>query len=132
MLGYVTVGVSNVEKSKKFWVDLLKPLGAEILMDLGRIVYIGPGPGQPMFGICEPYDGGKPTSGNGVMLGFNAGSREAVDELYAKALTLGASDEGAPGPRFPEVDGKVIEGIDFYGAYIRDLDGNKVVFYELA
>ena len=132
MLGYVTVGVSDIKKARTFWVGVLESLSAEVLMDLGRIVYIGPGPGQPMFGICEPYDGGAPTPGNGVMLGFNAGSRVLVDSLYAKALSLGATDEGPPGPRFPEIDGKVVEGIDFYGGYIRDLDGNKAVFYELA
>lgn len=53
------------------------------------------------------------------MIAISAGTKEAVDALYAKALTMGATDEGAPGQRLPT----------FYGAYIRDLDGNKVCFY---
>ena len=131
MLGYVTVGTRDMKKAMAFWTELLEPLGGRVLMDLGRIAYIGPGPGQPMFGLCEPYDGGEPHPGNGVMLGFDAGDRNKVDRLHARALELGASDEGAPGQRFPETDGKVYEDIIFYGAYIRDPDGNKAVFYKL-
>jgi predicted lactoylglutathione lyase len=45
-----------------------------------------------------------------------ASSKEQVDAVYAKALELGAKDEGAPGPR----------GDGFYAGYFRDLDGNKL------
>ena len=68
-----------------------------------------------MFAICTPYDKEKATPGNGAMVAFNMESRANVDKLHAKALSLGASDEGAPGERGP----------GFYGAYFRDADGNK-------
>jgi predicted lactoylglutathione lyase len=55
------------------------------------------------------------------MVAIAGGTREGVDKLYAKALSLGASDEGPPGERLPV----------FYGAYVRDLDGNKLCFFEM-
>jgi predicted lactoylglutathione lyase len=55
------------------------------------------------------------------MLAFPADTREDVDKLYASAIALGATDEGAPGERMPT----------FYGGYFRDLDGNKAVFYKM-
>ena len=53
-------------------------------------------------------------------VGIPGGSRDGVDRLYAKAMSLGATDEGAPGERTP----------DFYGAYVRDPDGNKICFFD--
>lgn len=55
------------------------------------------------------------------MIALPGGSRAGVDKLYAKAISLGASDEGAPGERMP----------GFYGAYLRDLDGNKLAFFHM-
>ena len=75
-----------------------------------------------MLAICIPYDEQPQACGNGNMVAIPGGSREKVDALYAKAIELGATDEGAPGERVPGV---------FYGAYVRDLDGNKLCFYEM-
>ena len=58
------------------------------------------------------------------MVAFAAGSRANVDKLHAKALALGGTDEGAPGLRGPEEYG-------FYGAYFRDLDGNKLCAFHV-
>ena len=68
-----------------------------------------------MIAICTPHDGGAQNPGNGNMIAIPGGSREGVDKPYASD-SLGASDEGAPGERMPV----------FYGAYVRDLDGNKL------
>lgn len=121
MIGYTTIGTKDMEKAKAFWSELLEPLGAKVLMDMGRIALLGAAPGQPMLGICVPFDESEPAPGNGNMIAIPAGSREDVDKLYAKAISLGATDEGAPGERMPT----------FYGAYFRDLDGNKVAFYQM-
>jgi predicted lactoylglutathione lyase len=51
--------------------------------------------------------------------------RRQVDTLYAKALALGGTDEGAPGVRGPEGPQA------FYGAYFRDLDGNKLCAFRI-
>jgi predicted lactoylglutathione lyase len=55
------------------------------------------------------------------MVSLAAPSREVVDKVHKKALSLGATDEGAPGLR----------GDTFYGAYFRDLDGNKFCVFKM-
>jgi predicted lactoylglutathione lyase len=120
MIGYVTIGVHDLEKAKAFYIELLADLGAKILIDMDRIAFIGSGMDAPMLGVCIPYDEKDPSPGNGNMIAINAGSKEKVDTLYHKAISLGATCEGEPGQRIPDM---------FYGAYIRDLDGNKVAFY---
>lgn len=120
MIGYVTIGTSDMEKAKAFWGELLESQGASVLVDMGRIALIGKAMDQPMLAVCTPYDEKPAHRGNGNMLAFSLDSRENVDQLYAKALELGGSDEGEPGERGP----------GFYGAYFRDLDGNKAVFFK--
>ena len=74
----------------------------------------------PGLGVMKPYDGQPATRGNGTMVALVVDSPAKVDALYAKALSLGATDEGASGPR----------GIPgFYAGYFRDPDGNKLNFY---
>ena len=73
-----------------------------------------------MVAICLPYDGEPAHQGNGNMLALPV-KRDDIERVYNKALELGATDEGAPGERLPV----------FYGAYVRDPDGNKICFYEM-
>jgi predicted lactoylglutathione lyase len=120
VLGYVTIGVSDMEKGKSFWGALLGEIGAKPIVDMGRMVLYSAGRDQPMLGICTPYDEQSMHPGNGNMLAFSAASREDVDRLYAKAIELGGTDEGEPGERGPT----------FYGGYFRDPDGNKAVFFQ--
>ena len=120
MIGYVTVGVNDMDRAKSFYCDLFADQGAKVVIDAGRIAMIGTGPGQPMVAVCEPYDKNDPAPGNGNMIAFAAESKQAADALYQKAIGLGASDEGEPGQRVPD---------RFYGAYVRDPDGNKLCFY---
>ncbi|MEF8722236.1 MAG: glyoxalase [Candidatus Accumulibacter phosphatis] len=121
MIGYVTIGVRDMDKAKAFYSELLADLGAKVLMDMGRIAFLGSSMDAPMLSICVPYDKNDPSPGNGNMVAINPGSKEKVDELYRKAIALGASSEGEPGQRVPDV---------FYGAYIRDADGNKIAFFQ--
>ena len=120
MLGYVTIGVNDMAKAKTFYTELLSGLGAKLLLDMDRIAFIGKSMKGPMVAICEPFDGEAPSAGNGAMLAFYPGSKEAVDTYYQKAIELGASCDGAPGQRIPD---------QFYGAYVKDADGNKLAFY---
>ena len=120
MIGYCTIGVKDMDKAKAFWGDLLSELGASIQIDVGRLAMFGTGMDQPMLGVCTPYDENAAQPGNGNMVAIPAGSKEAVDQLHAKALELGASNEGDPGQRIPDM---------FYGGYFRDPDGNKAVFF---
>lgn len=120
MIGYVTLGVKDMSRAKTFYGDLLADKGAKIVMDQGRLAFVSAGRGQPMLAICEPYDKNDPAPGNGTMVALTADSKEQVDQLHQKALDLGATCDGPPGQRVPD---------RFYGAYVRDPDGNKLCFF---
>ncbi len=116
MIGYVTLGSNDMQRAAAFYDALLGELGATRMMDTERfIAWSGPA-GMPALSIAVPFDEQPATVGNGVMVALAASSKEQVDALHAKALELGAQDEGAPGPR----------GDGFYAGYFRDLDGNKL------
>ena len=119
MIGYVTIGTNDLARAEKFYEALLAELGAKRVMANDRMRFYGAGRGKPMIAICTPADGKKATVGNGMMVALDAGSQEAVDRIYKKAIELGATDEGPPGQRNPR----------FYGGYFRDPDGNKLVAF---
>ena len=123
MIGYTTIGVSNMDKAKEFYTALLGEMGAKLGMDMGRIAFFSAGRDKPMFAICQPYNEEAPNPGNGNMVAFQCESQEQIKALHAKAIELGASDEGAPGQRIKD---------RFYGAYVRDPDGNKLAFFQFA
>ena len=116
MIVYANVGTNDLEKSKDFYDVVLAPLGAKRLFKTDRSYMYGTGTG-PLLAINTPFDGKPATFGNGAMVALEAPSQEVVREVHAKALELGGQDEGAPGLR----------GDTYYGAYFRDLDGNKFV-----
>lgn len=119
MIGYVTLGTNDLARAAAFYDALLAELGARRVMDLGSfIAWSTAGPDAPVTALCvtKPFDEKAASVGNGVMIALAAGSREKVDALYRKALELGATDEGPPGPR----------GDNFYAGYFRDPDGNKL------
>ena len=122
MIGYVTVGVSDMERAKGFYTQLFADKGAKVLIDAGRIAFIGADPAAPMVAVCTPYDGEACHSGNGGMIAFAADSKDAAKAMYDRAISLGATDEGEPGQRVPD---------RFYGAYVRDPDGKQAVFLRL-
>ena len=119
MIGYTCVGTNQLERAVAFYDDLLGLLGAKPLFKNDRGVGWGVSPDQPMFSVLQPFDGQAATVGNGCMVALAASHPEQVQALHARALALGGSDEGAPGPR----------GAGFYGAYFRDLDGNKLAAF---
>jgi catechol 2,3-dioxygenase-like lactoylglutathione lyase family enzyme len=121
MIGYVTLGTNDLDKARAFYDALFGSFGASRLMEMpsGFTLY-GRGWGQPGVAVTRPYDGQAATVGNGNMVSLVMDARDKVDAVHAKALALGGSDEGAPGLRGEEGDRA------FYGAYFRDLDGNKL------
>ena len=121
MIGYTTLGVKDLAKSEQFYSAVFAELGAKLVMGMDRMKLFGTGPGAPMFGICLPYDGKPASAGNGTMVAIQCDTTAKVDAVYKKARELGASDEGEPGQRGP----------GFYGAYIRDADGNKLCFFKM-
>lgn len=116
MIGYVTCGTSDLPRAAAFFDALLAEIGATRQMEeAGRFIAWGTAPDHPGLGITVPFDDKPATIGNGCMVALVVDSRETVDRVHARALALGASDEGAPGERYP----------GFYAGYFRDLDGNK-------
>ncbi|MEM7404191.1 MAG: VOC family protein [Pseudomonadota bacterium] len=120
MIGYVTLGTNDKARAIAFYDTLLEQLGARRIEPNERIALWSVARDQPMLGVAVPFDGAESNCGNGTMVAVNVGSADAVQRMHAKALELGAADEGAPGPRG---DGP------FYGGYFRDLDGNKLAVF---
>jgi catechol 2,3-dioxygenase-like lactoylglutathione lyase family enzyme len=126
MIGYVTLGSNDLERARAFYAALVAEIGGKevMRMDSGFTMY-GVERGQPTICITKPYNGKAAEPGNGNMVAIVVKERAQVDKLHAKALALGGADEGAPGVR-----GK--EGPQaFYGAYFRDLDGNKLCAFRI-
>ena len=121
MLGYCTIGTSDMDRAVAFYDGLLSEIGAKQLFGMDRIKFYGTAMDQAMLAICIPFDEKAHEVGNGQMAAISGGDRAGVDKLYVKAIELGATDEGPPGERMPV----------FYGAYVRDLDGNKLCFFEM-
>jgi len=117
MIGYVTLGTNDLAKAVAFYDELLAVIGASRFMAAEDVfVAWAVNPDQPGLSVTRPWDGNPATAGNGTMVALAVDSKERVDQVYAKAMELGGSDEGPPGTR--------MEG--FYAAYFRDLDGNKL------
>lgn len=127
MIGYATLGTNDIDRALAFYDALVGSIGGRRLMqmpDARQLTFYGNGAGKPMLAIGKPYDGQPATAGNGTMVSLAADDRAQVDAVYAKAIELGAADEGAPGARGPDQMG-------FYGAYFRDPDGNKFCVYKM-
>ena len=118
MFSHVTVGTKDATRAGAFYDAVLATLGiSEFYRDEAAIGYGAEG--QPGFWVLPPFNGKPMHPGNGTHTAFNASSRAEVDAFYQAALTLGGSGEGAPGlrPQYHE---------HYYGAYVRDPDGNKL------
>jgi catechol 2,3-dioxygenase-like lactoylglutathione lyase family enzyme len=124
MIGYVTIGTNDVPRSTAFFDAALEPLGYARTFEGGG--WAGYGPGGQKEGLeiylATPENGKEACFGNGSMLAFKAASRAAVEAFHTAALSAGGKDEGAPGVR-GESDPP------FYGAYVRDPEGNKFCAY---
>ena len=120
LIGYTTVGTNNLSRSMVFYDELFATIGVERLWAHGNMVAWGTSRIHPAFCIAKPFDEEVATAGNGGMIALRVQDRASVDRLHSCALVLGGKDEGKPGPRGEH---------GFYGAYFRDLDGNKLNAY---
>lgn len=124
MFSHVPVGVSDLPRAARFYDAILEPLGLRqrpVTPDGGpaSLCWIMPGEMLPRFYAYSPFNGQAATAGNGSMVAFLAPTKAAVSAAHAAGLASGGADEGAPGPR-PRY------GAGYFGAYLRDPDGNKV------
>ena len=116
MIGYVTLGTNDLPRAAKFYDALLAEIGGKRFMEFDSFIAWATSPNAPGIGLTKPFDGNPATVGNGVMVAIACDSLAKVDQLYKKAIELGARDEGPAGPR----------GDTFYAGYFRDPDGNKL------
>ncbi len=122
MYSHLTIGSANIPRAARFYDDVLKPLGLVRRKTFKVAVSYAPesfdGLNEP-FWVVQPYDKKEASPGNGVTVAFDAKSREAVEAFHAAALAAGGIDAGAPGLRTHYHP-------NYFGAYVRDLDGNKI------
>ena len=114
MLDHVTLGVSDIERSKAFYDEALRPLGIERLYADGENAAGYGANGKAFFWI-----GRKSGLQTGAHVAFTAPDPETVDGFYQAALAAGGKDNGPPGLR-PHYDP------DYYGAFVLDPDGHNI------
>lgn len=118
MIDHITIRVSDLEKSKNFYEKVLHILGMSIVLGSAEEGYYGFGIGdEPYFEISQA-DAENPAHKR-VHVAFKAQDKNSIDNFYNKAIELGASDNGAPGPR-PDYTPT------YYAAFIRDYDDNNI------
>jgi len=117
MIDHISVAVADLKKSAAFYDRLFAPLGMTRVAD--RENTIGYGKRYPEFWLnARPAMAGV-SADTGVHICLRARTREIVDAFHAAALAHGGTDDGAPGPRRGEMT-------EYYGAFVRDPDGNKI------
>ncbi|MFC1749541.1 VOC family protein [Pseudomonadota bacterium] len=119
MIGYITLGTNDMEKSVGFYDGLFEIIGAKKAYNFERFVGWTVGEAQQMFAVVKPFDGNDATPGNGTMIALKVKDENMVKQVHAKALAQGGTCEGEPGVRQDS----------YYCGYCRDLDGNKLNFY---
>lgn len=117
MFSHVSLGTNDAARAAAFYDPVLAVLG--IRKHAARGGSIDYSAAMIGFSLEQPVDGKPASVGNGAHVAFVAESRAQVDEFYRVALANGGSDAGPPGLR-PEYD------CNYYGAFVRDPDGNKI------
>lgn len=118
MFSHVTLGCNDFARARPFWFAIMDALGHPVMFDTDRTIAFGTPAGPKTF-VVPPFDGAAAQPGNGVHVAYVVSTRAEVDAFHAAALANGGSDEGAPGLR-PHYHP------NYYGAYVRDPDGNKL------
>ena len=128
MFSYICVGSNDIARATAFYDAALGALGLSRCDTSGEGgmdgwvawgTYEDQGAVELALWICRPFDGQPATAGNGTMVALRAQSWRQVDDFHAAALAHGGSSEGEPRLR-PQYNA------DFYAAYVRDPDGNKL------
>lgn len=122
MFSHIFVSVTDFERALAFYSPVLDALALERRFSDPARPWAGwhsAGGTRPYFVICHPHDGQPHDPGNGQMVAFLAQDRATVRRVHEVALQAGGTCEGPPGLR-PQYHA------NYYGAYFRDPDGNKL------
>jgi predicted lactoylglutathione lyase len=120
MIGYVTMGTNDFAKAAVFYDAIAAEMGGKRAMENDHLILWG-GQAGGMLGLIKPHNKQPAVPSNGGMTALMAKDTDQVDRIHALALAQGGTCEGPPGER----------GGGFYGAYFRDLDGNKLVAFHM-
>lgn len=120
-LSYVMIGTNDVARARSYFDAVLPLMGGALFADFMPHGFCYGLRGGGRIWVAPPHNMETATPGNGSMVGLLCESEAEVKAAHAAALAHGGSNEGDPGPR-PQY------GPDFYGAYVRDADGNKMSF----
>ncbi|MFO1435700.1 MAG: VOC family protein [Gammaproteobacteria bacterium] len=128
MFSYICLGTNNLKRAIKFYDAALAPLGLHRCITPGEEnwegwagwgTYESRGANELALWVCSPFNDQPATAGNGTMVALRAGSWAEVRAFHDAAIANGGISEGAPGLRLHY-------NPDFYAAYVRDPDGNKI------
>lgn len=129
MFSYMTLGTSDLQRSIRFYDPVMAALDLQRCATPGEEkdwlgwagwgCYENQGERELALWLCEPFNGGPPSAGNGSMVAFKASNWAQVRAFHAAAVMHGGSSEGEPALREQY-------NPDFYSAYVRDPDGNKL------
>lgn len=117
MIHHISLGTNDLGRARAFYDPVLAVIGFRLIRQDEDAVHYGTG--EILFSLVAPVDGRPASPGNGVHVAFAAGDRAMVQEFHRTALAHGGSEDGAPGLR-PEYNA------NYYAAFIRDPDGNKI------
>jgi predicted lactoylglutathione lyase len=120
MITNTRFGTKDIVRAKAFWAPIAAIVGAKQIYDRDTLIAFKSTEGAMLL-IGIPF-AGEHDVGNGNMASIQVSRRALVDEVHAKALALGGTDDGKPGIRGDDPNG-------FYGAYFRDPDGNKLAAF---
>ena len=120
-LNYVMLGSNDVTKARAFYDAVMPAIGGKLIAEFMPHAFCYEQRGGGNVWVATPYDKAAAVAGNGNMIGLSCESKAEVDKAHQIALANGGINEGDPGPR-------PLYGPDFYGGYVRDLDGNKMSF----
>ncbi|MEJ8561817.1 VOC family protein [Yoonia sp. GPGPB17] len=123
-LNYVMLGSNDVNQARGFYDAVLPTIGGKLTAECMPHAFCYEVRGGGRVWVATPFNEETATSGNGNMVGLACETKEEVDAAHRIALAEGGTNEGDPGPR-------AMYGPDFYGAYVRDIDGNKMSFVYL-
>lgn len=120
-LNYVMLGSNDVPKARGFYDAVLPIIGGRLTMEYMPHAFCYELRGGGRIWVATPFNRDVATPGNGNMVGLACESIVEVQRAHEMSLSKGGVNEGDPGAR-------PLYGPDFYGAYTRDLDGNKMSF----
>ena len=123
MISHVTLGTNDLERAAAFYEAVLGVLGAQPMMRSERGAGFGRSMEEPLVMVTKPFDERDATVGNGTMIGLRCEDEAQARAVYEKAIEMGGTSEGEPGPRGDQGQ--------FYGGYFRDLDGNKLAAFTM-